>query len=331
MDLPGSRSSVKGKRTLLVASTGGHLDQLVRLRRRFAPAASDVEWVTFDTEQARHVLSGEKVHYVPMVKPKDFGATLKSWKPAADILRSGDFESVVSTGAAVAVPYLVNARRGSIDSHYIESAARSAGPSLTGRIVRCLSGAYLYTQYPSWSGGTWRFRGSVFDGFTPGAKRTASIERVVVTLGTQGDFGFERAIRGVRRVLSELGTASTVLWQTGATDVSRVGIRGVGTVPAAELRRAIAEADLVIGHAGVGTALMALEAGHTPLLMPRRRSHREHTDDHQLQIATELERRKLALGKDPDDITADDLIAVASSSVDTVLEPPVFQLSDTRV
>jgi UDP-N-acetylglucosamine transferase subunit ALG13 len=287
----------------------------------------DVEWVTFDTQQARHVLRDEIVHHVSPVKPKGLSATLKTWEPAARILRSGNFDAVVSTGAAVALPFLANARQRSIDAHYIESAARSEGPSMTGRIVRYLPNIHLYTQYPAWSCDRWQFRGSVFDGFRPGPKRTPSIDKVVVTLGTQGDFGFERAVSAIRRVLSSI-CAPTVLWQTGATDVTRFGIRGFVTVPTAELRQAIGEADLVVGHAGVGTALMSLEAGRSPLLLPRRRSHNEHTDDHQLQIVAELERRGLALGREPDDISTEHLFAAASSTIDEVPDPSMFELSD---
>lgn len=317
------------RRGLLVASTGGHLEQLARLRRRLVPRMSEVEWVTFDTQQARHTLHGEVVHFVPMIRPKDLAATIQAWSPAGRLIRDGDFDAVVTTGAAIALPFLFQARRHSVSAHYIESAARSLGPSLTGSIVRRMPSIHLYTQYPVWADHRWNFSGAVFDGFRPGPSVTERpIDRVVVTLGTQEGFGFERAIVAVAKLLPQVCTASpTVLWQTGATDVTELGIVASLTVPAADLRQAVREADLVIGHAGVGTALMTLEAGRRPVLLPRRRQHREHTDDHQLQIVAELGRRGLSVGRDPDVLSADDLVEASLSSVVAVPNPPDFTIN----
>ncbi|MBC7550376.1 MAG: hypothetical protein H7269_05680 [Cellulomonas sp.] len=74
-------------------------------------------------------------------------------------------------------------------------------------------------------------------------------------------------------------------------------------MPADQLALAISEADVVICHAGTGAALTALEHGHRPVLVPRRAVHHERVDDHQLQIAHELNRRGLAValrGRGPD-------------------------------
>ena len=51
-------SWIRPGRTLMVASTGGHLEQLYRLRQRFMPELGEVEWATFDTGQSRYLLAG---------------------------------------------------------------------------------------------------------------------------------------------------------------------------------------------------------------------------------------------------------------------------------
>ena len=48
-----------GRRTLLVASTGGHLEQLMRLRDRFRPVSTGIRWVTSDEPQSRSLLAGD--------------------------------------------------------------------------------------------------------------------------------------------------------------------------------------------------------------------------------------------------------------------------------
>ncbi len=56
-------------------------------------------------------------------------------------------------------------------------------------------------------------------------------------------------------------------------------------VPATDLRRAFGESDVVLTHAGVGSALVALEGGAVPVILPRRQSHGEMIDDHQVEFA----------------------------------------------
>lgn len=319
--------------SLLVASTGGHLEQLYRLSRRFHPALADIEWATFDTGQSRHLLAAEAVHYVPFVKPKDLKGTAQSAAAAMSLLRGGRFARVISTGAAVALPFLARARASGLGAHYIESAARADGPSLTGRMVSRIPGVRLYGQYPVWAGGRWQYRGAVFDGFTAGepVQARAELTRVVVTFGTQRDFGFRRAAERLAAVLPQVCSADAeILWQTGATDVSGLGIDGVESVPAADLEAFVREADLVVSHAGVGTALLTLELGKCPVLLPRERAHREHTDDHQRLIAEELASRHLAVHADVSTFTSADLLLAASMTSSRVSNPPAFVLQPDR-
>ncbi|HEX5852155.1 MAG TPA: glycosyltransferase [Solirubrobacteraceae bacterium] len=56
---------------------------------------------------------------------------------------------------------------------------------------------------------------------------------------------------------------------------------------------AMTKADGVICHAGVGTIMTALMAGHTPVVIPRQAQRGEHVDDHQLDIATRFAERGL--------------------------------------
>jgi UDP-N-acetylglucosamine--N-acetylmuramyl-(pentapeptide) pyrophosphoryl-undecaprenol N-acetylglucosamine transferase len=316
--------------TLLVASTGGHLDQLYRLHQAFEPQLDDVEWVTFDTAQSRDLLAGQTVHFVPFVEPKDLHGTGTSAAAAVRLLRARRFARVISTGAAVAVPFLATARSMHVAAHYIESAARSTGPSLSGQLVSHLPGVRLYAQYAAWTAGRWQYRGTVFDGFAPARQArqpAAPIRRVVVTFGTQRRFGFRRAAERLARLLPEVcAPDAEILWQTGPTDVTGLGIPAVTSVPAADLRAAVADADLVVCHAGIGSALLALEQGRCPVLLPRRHVYAEHTDDHQVQIATELRRRRLAVSTDVPRLTAEDLLRAARTTAVRAGHVPSFVL-----
>jgi UDP-N-acetylglucosamine--N-acetylmuramyl-(pentapeptide) pyrophosphoryl-undecaprenol N-acetylglucosamine transferase len=310
--------------TLLVASTGGHLKQLHRLHRRLVPEGHPVVWVTFRTAQSVSLLEGEDVFFVPFVGGRDPKGILKNLPAAARVLRERPVSRMVSTGSAIALPYFALARTRRIQSHYIESSARSQGPSATGRLISRLPGVHLYTQYPAWAGGPWRFAGSVFDSFEAApAGPPQTIRRAVVSLGTFRGIGFERL---VRRVIALLPADVEVLWQTGDTDVSDLGIAGRREIPDKELMDAMRDADVVIAHAGVGTALAALEVGKRPILVPRRLQHAEHVDDHQTQIAGELQRRGLALSVEADELQYRHLLEAARSRTRTLPEDPPFNL-----
>lgn len=313
--------------TLLAASNGGHLKQLHRLSGSFEGVSRPFRWATFDTPQSRSLLEGERVDFVPFIGGRDPRNVVRNLPHANRILRQGDVDTLVSTGSAIALPFFAVARARGLRCHYIESAARLDGPSLTGRLVSKIPGVRLYAQYRTWSGGRWSFRGSVFDSFASGERPSGPeprIGRVVVTLGTYKGTPF---LRLVRRLLEILPPEAEVLWQTGATDVASLGIEGLYAMPERELSEAMREADVVVTHAGVGTALAALEVGKCPVLAPRLQVHGEAVDDHQVQIAEQLSARGLALAVDADELTLADLVAAAGKSVGEPAEPPAFDLT----
>lgn len=321
--------------TLCVASTGGHLDELARIVPAITPAARAVEWVTFDDPQVATALPGEVVHLLPYVPPRGYLELLRGLPPVRDLLRSGRYDRVVSTGSAVAIPFMALARRWGIPCHYVESAARSVGPSATGKVAAALPWVHCYTQHPGWASRRWHDRGSLFDRYhrVP-AKPSSVIRSAVVTLGTMRKYGFRAAVAALVGVLPEvLAPDAEVLWQVGSTDVADFGIAAHDRVPARDLRQAVQEADLVVSHAGVGSALTALDAGRCPVLLPRRAAFDEHVDDHQALIAAELAGRGLAVSRTPDRLTAADLLASRHTGVvadDSAFRFPLVQTARDR-
>jgi UDP-N-acetylglucosamine--N-acetylmuramyl-(pentapeptide) pyrophosphoryl-undecaprenol N-acetylglucosamine transferase len=87
------------------------------------------------------------------------------------------------------------------------------------------------------------------------------------------------------------------------------------------------EADAVVSHAGVGSALAAMQAGRRAVYVPRRRLHGEHVDDHQVAMARELQSRDLVLAREADEVTFADLETAASWSVQASPLVQPFRLS----
>ena len=125
----------------LVGSSGGHLTHLYMLesfwrqRERF--------WVTFDKEDARSLLQGEKMypcHYPTNRNVKNLiRNTFLAWK----VLRKEKPDLIVSSGAAVAVPFFYLGKLFGAKTVYIEVFDRIDKPTLTGRLVYPITDKFI--------------------------------------------------------------------------------------------------------------------------------------------------------------------------------------------
>lgn len=311
---------------MLVATTGGHLSQLHELEKRMTGNPAKNIWVTFDTPQSRSMLAGRKVEFVAPIGERDAIGAIWAAKTAYALIQKHGPSAVVSTGSAVAVPFLNVATLCKVPAHYIESAARVLEPSLTGKLLQLNPWINLYRQYDISRSARWKFAGSIFDAFEVSAQASAtghSIRRIVVTLGT-GPHPFGRLVDNLLAIIPQ---GVDVFWQTGCTPVHNNGHTSAAEIPFAELQQQIATADVVIGHAGCGTALAALNAGRLPLLSPRTVAKHELVDDHQVQIAEWLSKRGLAILREAGQITWKDIVAASAFRVGKLRNPPSLRLA----
>jgi UDP-N-acetylglucosamine--N-acetylmuramyl-(pentapeptide) pyrophosphoryl-undecaprenol N-acetylglucosamine transferase len=109
---------------------------------------------------------------------------------------------------------------------------------------------------------------------------------IFVTVGSHPTYKFQRLIDAV----ATLSTDRLVV-QHGPADPPPEGIAVAHRwLTFAEVLSHMQEAETVISHAGIGTILCAHNIGHTPIVMPRLQRFGETVDDHQVEIATLLER-----------------------------------------
>lgn len=301
-------------RTLLVASAGGHLDELRIHARRLKIDEEEAVWVTSPTAQTESLLAGREVVWVPRVGSGEVRKAMAGVPEAVRIHRRVRPDLVLSTGALFSTPHLVAATMARCETWFIDSATRVDGPSSTGRFAQRLTRAKLFAQGDGWGDPRWTPVPSVFDSFesdrVTDSGPAPQIRRAVVTLGSEL-WPFDRA---VQRVLALLPGVD-ITWQTGVTDYRHMGQQLRQWLPAEELRARIRDADVVIMHAGVGSALVALDEGKVPVILPRRSSRREMVDDHQVEVAGMLARRSLAISVDPGDLTREHLEAAAGLRV----------------
>ncbi len=152
------RGVPSGARILLVGSSGGHLAQMWAL----APLWSKEQrfWVTFDTPDACSLLAGEDVTWAHHPTTRNVGNLWHNSMQARRVMRRVRPDIVISTGAAVALPYFLLARRAGVPRLYVEVYDRIDRSTLTGRLCRPHASVFA-VQWPEQKG---LYRGSTVVG-----------------------------------------------------------------------------------------------------------------------------------------------------------------------
>ncbi|BDR54288.1 UDP-N-acetylglucosamine--LPS N-acetylglucosamine transferase [Bombiscardovia apis] len=117
----------------LVGSSGGHLSHLLLVRQFWEQ--EERFWVTFDKEDARSKLQGEKVYSCYFPTNRNIKNLLKNTLVAFKLLRRERPDLIISSGAAVAVPFFYLGKLMGAKTIYIEVFDRIDKPTLTGRLV----------------------------------------------------------------------------------------------------------------------------------------------------------------------------------------------------
>ena len=319
--------------TLYVATPGGHLAELSNLADRIPPDGAEV-WVSSDNVQSRSVLAGREVQFVHAVAARSVLGVLRCLPTAHRLWRGRRLDRAISNGSGMALGFLPYLAARGVECHYIECAARVTGPSLTGKIMRWMPGVRVHTQYRSWAGRVWSYAGSQFDGYEAGPpdRRTGDTVRVVVTVGAS-TFPFRRMIENLVPLLTSdgelhraTGLPVEVLWQTGATEVDDLPIEATPMLPITDLTAAMSTADIVVSHAGIGSALAAAECGRCAVMVARAERYGEASDDHQSELESDLNGRGLALQRDADTLTIDDLLTSWGATVRRCSDASDFRL-----
>ena len=117
----------------LVGSSGGHLTHLYMLK----PFWKDKNrfWVTFNKEDAKSLLEGEKVYPCYFPTNRSIKALIKNTKIAWNVLHKEKPDLIISCGAAVAVPFFYIGKMMGAKLVYIEVFDRIDKPTMTGKMV----------------------------------------------------------------------------------------------------------------------------------------------------------------------------------------------------
>ena len=117
----------------LVGSSGGHLTHLYMLKPFWQD--KDRFWVTFDKEDARGLLQGEKVYPCHFPTNRNLKNLIRNTFVAWKVLRKERPDLLISSGAAVAVQFFYLGKLFGAKLIYIEIYDRIDKPTMTGKMV----------------------------------------------------------------------------------------------------------------------------------------------------------------------------------------------------
>ena len=114
-------------------SSGGHLTQLYMLKPFWKE--KDRFWVTFDKEDANSTLVNEKVYHCFFPTNRNIINLIKNTILAIKVLYKEKPDLIISSGAAIAVPFFYIGKLFKTKNIYIEVFDRIYSPTLSGKIV----------------------------------------------------------------------------------------------------------------------------------------------------------------------------------------------------
>ncbi len=112
---------------------------------------------------------------------------------------------------------------------------------------------------------------------------------IFVTLGTQ-DKSFKRLLDAIEKQIENGNIKDKVIVQAGYTDYISDKMEILKIIPMEDFDNYIKECDLLITHAGVGSIMAGLNNDKKVIAVARLKEYNEHTNNHQVQIATEFEK-----------------------------------------
>lgn len=125
----------------LVGSSGGHLTHLYMLKPFWKD--KDRFWVTFDKEDAKSLLKDEKMYPCYYPTNRSIMKLIKNTGLAWKLLRKERPDLIVSSGAAVAVPFFYLGKLMGAKCVYIEVFDRIDHPTISGKMVYPIADTFI--------------------------------------------------------------------------------------------------------------------------------------------------------------------------------------------
>ena len=118
---------------------------------------------------------------------------------------------------------------------------------------------------------------------------------ILVTLGTQYN-SFERLLKEIEHLIETGIIQEKVIVQAGNTKFESNKMKIIDFVSQKELEEFINKASYIITHGGVGSITEALKQNKKIIAVPRKKEHKEHVNNHQMQIVENFDKQGYIIG-----------------------------------
>ena len=125
----------------LVCSAGGHLQELYQLKSAWGQ--HERFWVTFDFKDTKYLLKDEKFYKAFNPTNRNAINLIRNLFLAFRVLLKEKPDVIISTGAAVSVPFFYLGRLSRKRTIYIESLSRVSELSLSGKLVYPITSEFI--------------------------------------------------------------------------------------------------------------------------------------------------------------------------------------------
>lgn len=131
----------KKLKVCLVGSSGGHLTHLYMIKDFWKD--TNRFWVTFDKKDSRSLLKKEKKYFCHYPTNKNIKNLIKNTILAIKIIKKERPDLIISSGAAVAVPFFYIGKLFKSKTIYIEVYDRIDKSTLTGKLVYPITDKFI--------------------------------------------------------------------------------------------------------------------------------------------------------------------------------------------
>ena len=133
--------NIENLKICLVGSSGGHLTHLYMLKDIWEN--KERFWVTFAKTDANSLLKSERIYNCYVPTNRNLKNLIKNTFLAIKILKKEKPDLIISSGAAIAVPFFYLGKLMGAKTVYIEVFDRIDKPTMTGKLVYPISDKFI--------------------------------------------------------------------------------------------------------------------------------------------------------------------------------------------
>lgn len=286
--MPNTVSKMSAKHQIkicLACGPGGHLTEMLKLEHVYRN--HNHYFVTHKRTDSEGISKKERTYFIRAMYRLPHNVIINFCQSLIIFMKEKP-DVVLATGAGIVLPTCLIAKLFNKQVIHVECSAQVYKPSLLGKIISPITDLTvvqwkpLLEQYKKA-----RYGRLIFDLTNREVNLREEEELIFVTVGTTPE-DFSRLLRKVDE-LAEHEIPERVVMQTGYTKYKPKHCEYFQFLEIDEYKKVMRRSKMIITHGGVGSISNSLNLGKRTIVVPRLSKFGEHANNHQLQIARELE------------------------------------------